>query len=498
MSNPILLANDKYYAELTQQYNPGDTTIYLTTPPDNVPTLIVCAKGTANETVFMVLNKTLNSVTGVTRVKGANVELLIQTPVTCLNNAEFINQYKSYLGISWRGDWANDVEYEIQDGVIYNGSGYQAIQAGTNHLPTDTDYWQLVMSKGDQGDQGVQGEPGIAIVDADSLIEATFIEDTTNINTYVGTFTEPLIAYTKGLKINLKVTNANTGASSLNIDSLGAKSIKKNVSEDTEADDIKAGQVIPLVYDGTNFQIVGGGGSATGATRIIRELVNETPNGVIVDFTIDNEPVTGSEEVFLNGILQNISGDNDYTISGDTITFTSAPETGSIILVNYSTTSVFESNANADTVDGYHLTDILSLLHPVGSIYMSVVSTNPATIFGFGTWSAWGVGSVPVGVDTAQTEFNTVEKTGGEKTHIITEAEMPSHRHWISSADRDDANMTGTGSNGQNYGLFADAGNYQNYDLNRSTGRYSAYAGSGDAHNNLQPYITCYMWKRIA
>lgn len=161
MSNPILLANDKYYAELTQAYNPGDTTIYLTSPPDNVPTLIILARGTANETVFQVLNKTMSSVTGVTRVKGANVELIIQTPVTCLNNAEFINQYKSYLGLSLRGEWDNATDYLKYDSVSYLGATYLALQDGTNHLPTDTDYWQVMSAKGDTGSQGIQGVQGV-------------------------------------------------------------------------------------------------------------------------------------------------------------------------------------------------------------------------------------------------------------------------------------------------------------------------------------------------
>jgi len=56
------------------------------------------------------------------------------------------------------------------------------------------------------------------------------------------------------------------------------------------------------------------------------------------------------------------------------------------------------------------------LIYPVGSIYMSVNSTNPSVMFG-GTWESWGSGKVPVGVNTEETEFNTVEKTGGEKTH---------------------------------------------------------------------------------
>jgi len=70
---------------------------------------------------------------------------------------------------------------------------------------------------------------------------------------------------------------------------------------------------------------------------------------------------------------------------------------------------------------------IRDMLYPVGVIYMSVNATSPATLFG-GTWTAWGTGRVPVGVDTADTDFNTVEKVGGEKTHLLTAAEMPHTR----------------------------------------------------------------------
>ena len=53
--------------------------------------------------------------------------------------------------------------------------------------------------------------------------------------------------------------------------------------------------------------------------------------------------------------------------------------------------------------------------HPVGSLFETTVSTNPGTLYG-GTWAAWGGGRVPVGVNTADSDFNTVEKTGGKKT----------------------------------------------------------------------------------
>lgn len=65
----------------------------------------------------------------------------------------------------------------------------------------------------------------------------------------------------------------------------------------------------------------------------------------------------------------------------------------------------------------------------VGKLIFDTKNVNPATYLGFGTWQLWGSGRVPVGVDTSQTEFNTVEKTGGEKTHKLTVAELASHTH---------------------------------------------------------------------
>ena len=114
---------------------------------------------------------------------------------------------------------------------------------------------------------------------------------------------------------------------------------------------------------------------------------------------------------------------------------------------------------------------------------MSATNTNPSTFIG-GTWVAWGSGRVPVGVNTSDTSFNTAEKTGGEKTHTLTIAEMPSHTHndrWLSST---------SGGDGGYYGNSGTLGNNNNYK--------TLATGGGNAHNNLQPYITCYMFKRTA
>ena len=71
--------------------------------------------------------------------------------------------------------------------------------------------------------------------------------------------------------------------------------------------------------------------------------------------------------------------------------------------------------------------------YPVGSIYTSVVATNPATLLGVGTWAAFGAGKVMIGIDSGDTDFDTVEETGGAKTdsHTLTTSEIPSHTHTI-------------------------------------------------------------------
>lgn len=80
--------------------------------------------------------------------------------------------------------------------------------------------------------------------------------DTGIADAYVVTLSPIPTAYVTGLTLRVKCINANTGASTINVNSLGAKSIKKNVSSDLEAGDILANQVIVLTYDGTNFQLV--------------------------------------------------------------------------------------------------------------------------------------------------------------------------------------------------------------------------------------------------
>ena len=120
--------------------------------------------------------------------------------------------------------------------------------------------------------------------------------------------------------------------------------------------------------------------------------------------------------------------------------------------------------------------------YPIGSIYMNASnSANPSSLLGFGTWVAFGAGRVLVGLDSGQSEFDSIGETGGSKTHTLTEAEMPSHNHTHKRYGVNNSSYTGQGSI-----------------CNSSATDTTSTAGGDQAHNNLQPYITVYMWKRIA
>lgn len=142
----------------------------------------------------------------------------------------------------------------------------------------------------------------------------------------------------------------------------------------------------------------------------------------------------------------------------------------------------------------------LQALHPVGSIYINATnSTNPGTLLGFGTWTAFGAGRVLVGFNASNTLFDTAEETGGSAdaivvshTHTATVTD-PGHTH-----DTTIKQYTGTGSgDNSNYGVASatainTASNTTGISVSNST------TGSSGTNANYQPYITVYIWKRTA
>lgn len=134
--------------------------------------------------------------------------------------------------------------------------------------------------------------------------------------------------------------------------------------------------------------------------------------------------------------------------------------------------------------------EVVNNFFPVGAIYISTTSTNPGEYFG-GTWESFGAGKCLVGVDSSQTEFNTVLKTGGEKTHTLTQWEMPSHNHKLNNGTK-----TPNGD-GVDFGSTSGIA-HMTYEEGEYYWSDTTYTGGSGEHNNLQPYITVYMWHRIS
>lgn len=125
-------------------------------------------------------------------------------------------------------------------------------------------------------------------------------------------------------------------------------------------------------------------------------------------------------------------------------------------------------------------TDLLKLVFPIGSTYITQDSTDPKSILGFGTWERLK-GRVCVGLDENDTAFNQIGQTGGEKTHTLTVEEMPSHTHDMLSAQL----ATGYGD------ISVPATTNITYKPPTSA------TGGSQPHNNLQPYhVVGYMWIR--
>ena len=136
------------------------------------------------------------------------------------------------------------------------------------------------------------------------------------------------------------------------------------------------------------------------------------------------------------------------------------------------------------------LSAVFDMVYPVGSIYMQMgTSANPVVLMGFGTWVRYGEGKVLVSQSGSDTEFDTLNETGGSKTHTLTVDELPAHTH------------THTVQTGRSYSssiggppIVQGSNNVLIYEQAVTT----SSTGSGQAHNNIQPYIVVYMWRRTA
>ena len=289
-----------------------------------------------------------------------------------------------------------------------------------------------------------------------------------------------------------------------------------------------SGYVTQAVSTGTDTTLAMTNGASATARNIFIELTG-------TGGTATNLIVPSNKKLYF--IYNNTTGAVTVKVSGQT--GVSVPAAAKIALVsngtdivtatNYMTGATFPSPTLTGTpiaptaASGTNTTQIattafvttgLQAAYPVGSIYMSTVATNPGTLFGFGTWVAYGAGRMPISVDGTY----TAGSTGGSATTTLSTTNLPSHTHTFSATTGSPSTSLNhqhyVGSNDSTAEYGGDAGNrefVQNYNAGNGPATYTNFAdlshthdvsgttggtGSGTAVTTISPYIAVYMWNR--
>ena len=247
-----------------------------------------------------------------------------------------------------------------------------------------------------------------------------------------------------------------------------------------------------------------------------------TANNIIVDSDVDSVATQYLTYVETSSEPQKVKiNDSDlkYQRSTQTLTATNIEAT----TLNVTNNSTFSKNldvyetANVNVLKSNNSSpattyaEVIGIIYPVGSIYTSTNSTNPGTLFGVGTWTAYGQGRVLVGAGTG-TDKNSTSKTftvgtidtEGEYGHRLTPSETANTEHTHIATDGghthpyDYAKIVSGGAwdgGGQTIGYETKSTSSGSANITVSP---SAAANAQNTHNNIQPYVTVYMWHRTA
>ena len=522
------------------------------------------------------------------------------------------------------GDWNANTPYKTLNIVSHEGYSYAANQPSTGVEPPNATYWTLIGSKGDQGTQGPpgeQGEPGTPGQAATIQIgEVTTGEPgTPAVVTNTGTENAAVLKFT--------IPRGETGAQGIQgppgpqgnpgtgLDILGTydtlEALKAAVTQPQQGQMYNVGTSDPYtvyMWDTTNGgqwlsqgQLQGAKGDTgdTGpqgapgqaATVQVGQVTTGEPgsnatvtnsgteNAAVLDFSIPRGATGAKGDI---GATPNITVGEVTTLEPGQQATASMSGTAENPVLNL---GIPKGDTGDAGQGGLTAADVIALIYPVGAIMPTTSNVNPGTYLTGTTWESFGAGKTLVGVDTADTDFNSVAKTGGAKTagdgghthetmsHTLVESEIPQHAHSMTHTHEDtfsladggihyhsysgsttsngpsgsfrvlgwksavangdfeiaspyfDQKTAGTGSDFGTVSVDLDGahthtisgttgnGGLHDHQFTGSVSQYSGGTGTyggGDPHSHggtstafvnvstVQPYITCYFWRRTA
>ena len=522
------------------------------------------------------------------------------------------------------GDWNANTAYKTLNIVSHKGYSYAANQNSTGMEPPNATYWTLIGSKGDQGTQGPpgsQGEPGtpgqaatiqIGEVTTGEPGTPAAVTNTGTENAAVLKFAIPQGAKgDKGDKGDIGPKgDPGTGLDILGTyDTLGA--LQAAVTQPQQGQMYNVGTSDPYtvyMWDTTNGgqwlsqgQLQGAKGDTgdtgpqgqpgqaatvqvgqvtTGEPGSDASVTNSgTSNAAVLDFSIPRGATGAKGDI---GATPNITVGEVTTLEPGQQATASMSGTAENPVLNL---GIPKGDTGDAGQGGLTAADVIALIYPVGAIMPTTSNVNPGTYLTGTTWESFGAGKTLVGVDTADNDFNSAEKTGGAKTasdgghthyvsgHTLTAAEIPQHAHdmdhthsdtfvitsagahthtisettssngpyggirtmgWKSASANNDFEMSDPWFDQKSPGAGSDFGTVSfriNGDHTHTvdgtttrdgmhthpiSGRVIEYTGGtgtyggGDPHNHgdtnttfvevstVQPYITCYFWRRTA
>jgi len=239
-----------------------------------------------------------------------------------------------------------------------------------------------------------------------------------------------------------------------------------------------------------------------GQPLTLRTELATTPDNADFMHVVDVSDTTDSAE----GTSKKVTVAN--LLAGATVSDASTTVKGKVELATDA-----ETIAGADTVRATTPSNILAvmkLLNPIGTIREFNVSTNPATLLGFGTWVAYGTGRFTIAIDAGDATMDTVDETGGAKEVTIGQTNLPNistgagtaHTH-IQNAHSHTITWSTSGADTYVTGAGADASGPLNTGSTTATNQNESahthsLGGSGTALNVMNPFITVYRWVRTA